>query len=268
MDSEDQNDGGVALVEAPAPVVEAVAEPVPAAEPEPAPAPKPRVADPLINTITGLRSKNREMEAENERLRREAADAKALADRLSKGDKTEPAPQPTRQPAPDDAEIDRRAEYKLFLRDVEGVRSRGMQEFGPQFNDTIRALGAVGADTDQFVQQVMAVDPEQAHLLLNSLAQDLGATAELVNMDPARRVAKLTRMAMAATAKTDPAPAPAAIPPTAPSPPAARTSRAPAPAPIITPSAAKTIDWRDDKASDAEFSRGWDEHMKQRHARR
>ena len=94
MDSEAENDGGVAVADAPAPVVEVTPEPVVTAEPAPAPAPKPRVADPLINTITGLRSKNRENETRIERLERENAEYRAITERLAKGDKVDPAPTP------------------------------------------------------------------------------------------------------------------------------------------------------------------------------
>jgi len=269
MDSEAENDGGVAVADAPAPVVEVTPEPVAAeSAPAPAPAPKPRVADPLINTITGLRSKNRENETRIERLERENAEYRAITERLAKGDKVDPAPtpQPPRPPAPDDAEIDRRAEYKLFVRDVEGVRGRGYQQYGQQrFEDAIRALGAVGADNNEFVQQVMEVDPDNAHALLHDIAQDLSVANELVNMTPGKRVAKLTRMAMAASAKTDPVPAPEPAPKAAA---ASKVSKAPAPAPAITPSAAKTVDWRSDDASMEEFSRGWEDNMKARHAGR
>jgi len=50
--------------------------------------------------------------------------------------------------------------------------------------------------------------------------------------------------------------------------PNARVSRAPNPPPPVDPGASKTIDWRSDEASDAEFTAGFNETMLKRHPRR
>src|SRR6185312_12497622 len=79
----------IAAEQAIAEAVAAEPEAAPDAAPEvvePVPPVKPRSADPLISTISGLRGANRELQAEVERARREAADARALAERLSRGD--------------------------------------------------------------------------------------------------------------------------------------------------------------------------------------
>jgi hypothetical protein len=236
---------------------------------------------PFIDTITGLRAKTREIETENARLRQEAADARALAERLAKQNGgTAPAPvttpAPAIAPAPfsDDADVDRRADYKLFLRDVNAMRSSGFQQFGPSFGENIKALDAVGAADDAFVSQVLAVDPANAHVLLHTLATDLEKTVSLVGMDPARRIAELTRLAMAATAPKTDATTTTVAPPAPPAaagkaPPAkSAVSRAPAPPPPVEPNTSKTIDWRSDEASDEEFTRGFNETMAKRVARR
>jgi hypothetical protein len=258
------------------PADSAIVDPVvgdPPAEPDadstPQPDKKPRPADTFINTITGLRAAKRELEGELERARREASEARALAERLAAG--KEPPQTPTQRPqveaAPtDEAEVDRRAEYKLFVRDVNDIRAKGVDQFGAQFGETIRALAAVGADDDAFVSQVMAVDKANAHVLLNELAQDLERTVNLVGMDPTRRIAELTRMSMATKAKADDKTAPAA--PGEPKAPPKIVSKAPPPPPPVTPSASKEVDWRSDAASDEEFNRGFEEMMKRRSARR
>ena len=45
-------------------------------------------------------------------------------------------------------------------------------------------------------------------------------------------------------------------------------SRAPAPPPPVNPGTRKTVDWRSDEATDAEFDAGFNEMMQKRHARR
>lgn len=164
-------------------------------------------------------------------------------------ERTSPAPQPT---ASDDAEIDRRAEHKLFVRDVDAMRQEGLKSYGAQFMEAIQALNAVGAANDDFVAQVLAVDKANAHSLINGLAHDLEKAASLVRMDPARRIAELTRMSMAqaaATPKTEAKPAPEPKP---------ALSRAPAPKPSIAPLAAApevdpTTPEGNDKMSDRQF---------------
>lgn len=260
-----EGEAEVAVIEAPV-VVEGEA---PAAEVQPEPVaevvpPKEEKQVPLrvmlerIGEANGKRQRAEELAAAAERR---AAEAEALAERLAKGEKTDGTVKKAAT-KDDEADIDARAEYKLFMRDVESVRNRGVQTYGTDFQETIKALGAVGADNDAFIQQVLAVDPSNAHVLLNGLAQDLEKTASLVAMNPNRRIAELTRMSMAATApeKTETVVQPAAkvAPKT--------VSKAPAPAPAIAPSASKAVDWRTDAASDADFDAGFKEMMAKRRA--
>lgn len=238
-----------------------------AASPAPpdSPSPKPKGAqDPMVGVVTGLRAERRELLSENERIKRELAAAQALLNApRNAGDP--PAPQRTESTPVPDAEIDRRAEYKLFLRDVEAVRGRGNTQYGDEFNENVKALSAYGADNDQFVQDVFAADQTNAHVLLHTLAHDAQKAISLVGMDSKRRIAELTRMSIAAAAPVainvvDPAPkAPA---------PKSTVSRAPAPAPALTPSASRVVDWRSDASSDEEFDKGFWENQKKRSVRR
>ncbi len=245
----------------------------PAPQPgDPAPEPKPPkhgLPPGVINELTGLRGKARELEQRALQAERQAAEAQALAERLSRGDKDAPAaPQRPAPAATDESEIDRRADYKLFLRDVGTMRERGFQQFGrQQFSETINALAAVGADTDAFVSQVIAVDPQNAHALLQTIGQDLERAVSLVGMEPNRRIAELTRMAMAASAAPKTEPKTDAVP-VVPAAPAKTVSRAPAPAPAVDPGASKVIDWRSDKATDEQFDAGFKDMMAKRSARR
>lgn len=226
-----------------APADPVAVDPEPAGDPEPAPEPEPkaavpRVSNPLIDTVTALRAKVREVETDAAQARREAQEARELLARQNapKDPAAPPAPAAPRSVASSlDEEVDRRAEHKLFVRDVGAVRDAAFKEFGTSFNESIRALGAYGADTDEFLSQVLAVDKPNAHHLLKAIADDPERAVSLVGMNPTARIAELTRMAMAAApAKTDPKPA-ADPKPAEPAKPA--ISRAPAPKPALTPRA-------------------------------
>ncbi len=238
-----------------------VAEPV-AQDPEPKPAKKPQ--DPLISEITKLRALNREREAALEAARKEAADAKALAERLAKGEGGEEGKKAAYAPPQslDDAEIERKVDYKLFLREVADMRQQGVAAFGEaEFGGVIQSLTAYGADNDEFIKAVMAVDRPNAHELLRSIAEDPARAIGLVNMTPTQRIAELTRMSIASKSKPEPRgddkPASQRV-----------VSNAPKPAPAISSSAKNTVDWRSDKASDAEFDAGFWATWEKRRARR
>jgi hypothetical protein len=215
----------------------------------------PQLPSGVIDELTKLRAEKRELGERAARLEREASEARALAERAVAADKAiSPPTAPRVPPAPtEEAEIDRRAEYKLFQREVSSVITRGQKEFGlADFNETVRALQAYGADSDQFVSEVMAVDRDNAHKLLHTLAHDGAQTIGLLGMTPAQRLAELTRMHMAAKSAE---PATSAIPVVPAKPAVAATvSAAPRPAPVVEPSAGKTVMRYGDERSDAEFT--------------
>lgn len=242
------------------------------ADPDPEPAPAPRRTDPLIGTITGLRAKNRDLEGENARLAREAADARALAERLTRGGAPEAPPAPARTDAAtaDDAEIDRRAAQRVFLRDAQTVSELGLKTYGQGWADAINGLNAYGVNDSDFVSSVMEIAPGRVHEIMYAIAQDPERAIALANMTPARRIAEITRISMAATATAEKPAVEAPAVPAVPAKPAAvkTVSKAPAPPPPVEPSTSKVVDWRQDDASDAEFDRGFNEMMKKRSARR
>ena len=112
-----------------------------------------RPSDPIMGELTTQRQRRREAEERAAQVARENADLRAMVERLSKGQAPQDGmrPQPQPQPTIADAAINRMAEYKLFLRDVENLRARGTSQYGAEFTNTIRNLGAVGADQDPFV---------------------------------------------------------------------------------------------------------------------
>jgi hypothetical protein len=256
----------------PALVADPAADPVLAADPAdpptpPAVTPEPpskRVADnPLLSTLAELRARDAQRETEMAKLRQEAADARQLAERLAKGDKPDSTPlvAPRTPPAPDDAEIDRRAAQRVFERDVASVSATGAREFGAEWQKTINGLNAIGIDNN-FLAQVIDVDREVAHAVLQDLGEDLERAARLVKLTPTQRIAEFTRMADAKTKKAEPAPPPPAPEPKAA--PKAVVSKAPPPAPAITPRTMKPPgDWRYSDDDDT-FHRGFDTMIKER----
>jgi len=208
--------------------------------------------------------------AERERAiaaERRAQSAEALLQRLQANpDGNTPSPvQTPATPAIDEAQIeqlvDKRAEARLFAQDTVNVKNAGLAKFGAGFETTLGILTDLGVTKDDIVSDILAVDKANAHILLDTLAADPEKASTLVRMSPKARIAELTRMSMTTTApaaKTTPAPA-------APAP--KTVSRAPAPPPPVEPSASKVTDWRTSE-SDADFSKGWEENMAKRAARR
>ncbi len=276
-----QGDGGAET--APAATEPVAVEPAAAdggADPEPAiaepaaPAISPAERAALLATITGLRAKNREIDDRAARAEQAARDAQALADRLAKGDKPDPVPQtPQRASAAqdDDAAVNARAEYLLYRRDAAAVGERLSKQFGQQrFNDAVNLLSAATTDNgDDMLRSIMAVDKDNAHLLLNELSQNPERIISLANMDPARRISELTRMAIAAAPAAKVEPAAAAVVP-AKAAPAKTVSKAPAPAPALVPSASKVRDWAtinaDPNTTDEEWNKAYAAHQAERDA--
>lgn len=238
---------------------------------EPEPDPEPQSHTVPLGVATGLRAKNRDLEAEIERLRREAADARALAERLSSQPNdpaTPPAPRatPATPAANDDADVDRRAAAIVLNRDLRNVSESGVRAYGKNWDNAVNALDAYGVNTPDFLSSVMEISSapgmKSTHEIMFDIAQDGEKAVALAAMTPARRISEITRMAMAAsaTATTTETPAPVVPPKPAPK----TVSKAPPPAPAVTPSASKVVDWRQDESSDAEFDRGFTEMMEQR----
>lgn len=245
----------------------------PPPEPEPL-APKHGLPPSVISQLTDLRAKARESEDRAVRAEREAAEARQLAERLARGDKDAPPAPPAapRQPASGDDEVNRRAAEMVFAQNAQTVSEQGVKKFGQGWVDAVNALNAYGVNSVDFVSSVMEIDRERTHEIMHAIAQDGEKAMALAGMTPARRIAEITRISMnmgapapKAADKTDPPPA--AKVPAAPAAPKL-VSKAPAPPPAVDPGATKVVDWRDDKASDAEFARGWEDNMAKRAKRR
>jgi hypothetical protein len=238
-------------------------------QPAPPPVEPPKPPKWMLDRITETTAKKQEAERRAEAAERRAAEAEALAQRLQ----TNPnPPSPEGRPninqtplPPVDMNLVRQvANAERMAEARTDIIQKGYTEYGgAKFDETARVLQATGCVTDDFIADVLAVDRANAHKLLSKIATDGENAVRLAQLDSRTRVTELTRMTMA-QASTETAPVAAPKAPATPT----KVSRAPAPPPPIEPSASKTIDWRSDEASDEEFTRGFEETMKKRSARR
>lgn len=193
-------------------------------------------------------------------LARENAELRAALERA--GNPPAATDPPAARPAPGNQQefqtaVQREAQAIRLHEDTTAILNSGLAKF-PDFNQSLNVLRAVGATNDDFVMDVLAVDRGKAHEIYHTLAQDPEKAAALAGMSSRNRIAELTRMTM-------PAAAPAAdtkIDTKAPAP--KQVSKAPPPPPAVDPSASKTKDWRADDSSEEEFTRGFNERMKER----
>jgi hypothetical protein len=245
----------------------------PAAAPEveaPKPADPPSIPMRVFQQRVGEETTRRQAE---ERRRTEAeqkaANLQAIIDRMQTEGRVpvDPAVPPTAAPrtpvAPAasanlEEAVRREVDQREVTRNISGVIEKGVQEFTQaQWDEKSNVLAALGAATPEFVQDVIAVDPANAHRILFQLAEDPGKAADLAAMDVRRRTAELTRMSMVEQAKNPPAAKPETAASAAPKTP---VSRAPAPVAIARTNAdVGDVDWESPdgnaKITDAEFEK-------------
>lgn len=258
------------------PVVDPAAEPAAVVDPVIDPAAEPAIGDPAADPapVHGNKGKtpwymdriHKETNAKNaERearlaAERRATDAEALAQRLANpdGDPARPAVRQPAQQSEQDIEqlVEQRANLKRLDEDANDILSAGNTEFA-DFTNSRQILYALGATSNEFIADLIAVDKTNAHKILDKLAKDPEKTATLVSMDPRRRTAELTRLSMAEGAKPAAAAAPAA--------PAIPISKAPKPAAPLAPAAgAPETEGLGDDVDDATFSKNWDKKFLKR----
>lgn len=151
------------------------------------------------------------------------------------------------------------AEERIAADKISSVVNAGLAKFG-DWDEKAQMLAAVGAASPAFVLDVVTIDPANAHEILHALADDPQKAARLAKMDARSRTVELVRMSMALSGG-----APTSEQKPEPKPPTPKSvSKAPAPPPAIDPSTAPSADWRNDKTSDADFSKGWEEEQRKR----
>lgn len=261
---------------APEPVAAAPAEPpAPDAPPEPpaAPTPKAPAMVPLRVLQERVGEVTRKKDSEIEDLARRNREYEAILQRIQNGNPpapaadARPAPPAAAAPAPGDSTfeeaVNRTVTAREASRSISAMVTAGRNEFtAAEWNEKADVLGAVGAATPEFVMDVIAADPVNAHKIIFSLAQDPERAAALANMDIRQRTAELTRMSMAEQAKIPPAP----TPPADPAAPRTQISRAPAPKPPIAPHApAPDIDPTTSEGNDKMSDQQWEKWYKEKH---
>ena len=250
-----------AAVEPPAPAAPAAVDPPVAVEP---PAPRNEAPKWALERISQESARAREERGLREVAERKAQEYEAMLERMRQQPPVDPArqPQPPQRqepPRPDSRDaIEAAAARHVYLRDVEDVRSKGLSQYGAEFNDTIRAVTAYGVD-DAFLQDVIDADRSNAAAMLQQLAHDADRTIAMTRMSSRQRIAELARMNMVEAQKSGASAGGAA------SAPRSATSRAPAPPPSVQPTARQETDWRSDKASEKDYTSGFRETFKKRH---
>ena len=282
----------VATTDTPPPVLEVppASDPVDPPDPGPTdvvpPTPPPRrmvPEDVFVREVTPLRAKVRETETALQEANRKIREQDELLTRLTRpSDPANPpipspvSPRPVAPVQPTaDTDVDRRAAEMIFARDAQTVSENGIKQYGQSWVDAVNALNAYGINSPDFVSSVIEIDRTNSHNIMHQIAQDGEKAMMLAQMTPARRIAEITRISMALAApKTETKTAVPELatetPKTAPKATAApkAVSKAPAPPPPVEPSASKVVDWRQDDASDAEFTRGLEETLKRRQGMR
>ncbi len=246
-----------AAVDPPAP------DPVP--EPQPAEDPAPQPEEPRVHGNKGRKPWYLDRISEESEARRQAESRAQELQAMLERARTAPDPANTAEPrATDDVETRaRQIAQEMSNKDkIRSVISAGVAKF-QDWDERAATLGAAGAASPEFVLDVVSVDPINAHEILHQLADNPDKAAHLAKMDTRTRTIELVKMSLAATG-TAPKPAPTEKPVPA----AKQVSKAPPPPPPVDPGASQVVDWRSDKASDADFAKGWDENRKNRQGRR
>jgi hypothetical protein len=208
-----------------------------------------------------------------------AANLQAIIDRMQAENRTPPDPNaPPRQPEPaarapaaeqpDMAEAVRReVDSREATRTLSGVIGKGVQEFTKaEWDEKMGILGSLVTDDAAlvaFAQDVIAVDPENAHRIIFELANDPGKAADLASMNVRQRTAELTRMSMTEQAKNPPAAKVAD-----PAPPAPKVPVSKVPAPVAVPRAHAEpgeIDPTTPEGNDKLDDKAWEKWYKDKH---
>lgn len=246
--------------ETPAPEIP-VAPETPVEAPVAAAAPKTNETPWYLRELAKERGKRQEESEARAAAVRRAEEAEALAQRLQAQRSTDPNAAPSHSatrsnaPAVDQELIRQEAARQRLYEDTLELKNRGMAEFGADFNQTLNIINALGAASDEFVSDVLAVDKANAHALYKKLGEEPEKLTALAQMSSRQRIAELTRLSMT---KGEAKSAESAVAPLK------QVSKAPPPPPAVTPSASKVTDWRSDKSSDEDFSRGWLETQRKR----
>lgn len=241
-------------------VVAQVEQPTTETQPEPAKEHGNKGKDPWFMGRINEETNRRQALEENLRVERDrAASLEAIIARMQAGDK--PTEQPKSAPRSDrpatyQDDVKAEAAKQRFIEETWTIKNAGLRDF-PNFEESLRILNAVGATGDDFVMDVLAVDKDNAHKMLDKLAKDPERAASLVGMDSRRRTAELTRMSMAEQKTAAPVTEPA---------PKQTISRAPAPKPALSPTAAAPeVDPRTPEGNEKMDDRQWEAWYKSAH---
>lgn len=239
-----QSDPTDIVIEATEPVVEATepenVDPVLETPPEPPKEHGNKGKTPwYMERINEETNKRRAIEDQLAQKAREAEEARALLERLQGGDKSVTAP--ARQNNDFDAAVRAEAEKLRTDDQIKTVARAGLSSYA-DWMVKADVLHKANAASPEFVLDVLAVDPANAHKILYALANDPDRAFHLSSLDSRSRIAELTRISMSETKTAAPAaPKPAAV------------SKVPAPRPVLE--ATRSPDETpEDEMTDAQWS--------------
>lgn len=199
---------------------------------------------------------------------REAAEYKALLERLQAKPDADGTVRPAATTAPrpqgfTQADVHAEAQALVFHQDTTAVMNAGLADFA-DFKNALGVLNAVGATDDTVVYDLLGVDKANAHKILHYLAQDenIETAASIASMDSRGRIAALTRISDKMTAK--PAAQAAEIPAKVSG---KAISKAPPPKPLLDgvsgPGEGEEFS---DEVSDEQWSKNWNTKFNKKRA--
>ena len=94
-----------------------------------------------------------------------------------------------------DRAVEAAAQQREFARSTQDVFDAGIKDF-EDFQESLNIMTAVGATSDDFAADLVAVDKANAHKIIHELAQTPELSKRLVAMSSRQRVAELTKMSM------------------------------------------------------------------------
>ena len=137
-------------------------------------------------------AKDREIENLRQMVERSAKDGTGAATTTTTG-----APQRTNFANKEefDRAVETAAQQREFARSTQDVFDAGIKDF-EDFQESLNIMTAVGATSDEFAADLVAVDKTNAHKIIHELAQTPELSKRLVAMSSRQRVAELTKMSM------------------------------------------------------------------------
>ena len=154
-----------------------------------------------MDEITAQRAARRAAEEAAAAKDREIENLRQLAERAGTGKDGKPAdavsPQRTQYGSKDefDRAVEQAATQREFAKSTQDIFDAGIKDY-QDFQESLNIMTAVGATSDEFAADLVAVDKANAHKIIHELAQTPEVSKRLAAMSSRQRVAELTKMSL------------------------------------------------------------------------